>query len=571
MSAPKRLEAGQRAALEHLDPNDYWDLNAKWKVESGFIAKRLVPQRAADAAKDASRSWNDKELTAYASERWTAVDTELRSSYCGGDVKEDSTIVDMAKHDAFRVESPTSGSVTRMFILFWIAACCEVTIFVVQGVFSGGFNPIIILLAVLLAFGGFLTGAGIGRMLHTGWYNDFLNEPKEVTGVMWAQVVIGLVLIISVAAFRAYGAGELAPGVLAFLITILLGALCALFETLHQQVKLKREDCLQRQGQAQTWTAYETHKHNLPRYKELFLNELAQRTRAGGNITAPPPTEDGLVTLVGAVAVIFMLALAIPSGGRAACTRRVATGGPSARVIVLAGGDAWMLFQQYLFDVRQKNLDVSLWQSTVMVSSGGKSEAIKLGWAKMLTGESSERLWERALSGRKAEVNAELLTQADSGGWDVVCMGGPVKAQPQKPGGGAAPRSSEALTYFKSGLQYAARADYENAIKEFKVVERIDSHFPDLQMNLGVAHMQRKDYVHASEYMTRAIEWDGGNPNVHYNMACLQARLGQADDAIASLTTAKARGFVMTARVRNDSDFTSLRGRKDFEALFANK
>lgn len=280
-----------------------------------------------------------------------------------------------------------------------------------------------------------------------------------------------------------------------------------------------------------------------------------------------------------AAAIAFVL-IALADPGTAACMRHVAASGPSARVVVLAGGDAWLLFQQYLSEVKQKGLDVSLWQSTVMISAGTHQESIKLGWAKMLTGESAERLWERALSGRKADANADLLAQADGSSWDVICAGQPVavKKPPVQPAPGTAqtitggrPVSTEALTYFKSGLQYAARADYDNAIKEFKVVERIDPRFPDVQMNLGVAHMQRKDYVHAAEYMTRAVQQDGGNPNVHYNMACLQARLGQADDAIASLTTAKARGFVMTAKIRRDPDFASLRGRTDFESLFPNK
>lgn len=277
------------------------------------------------------------------------------------------------------------------------------------------------------------------------------------------------------------------------------------------------------------------------------------------------------------IAVAALVCVVLSHPGSAACTRRIAGHGPSARVIVLAGGDAWLLFQQYLSDVKQRDLDISLWSSTIMISSSGHQESIKLGWAKMLTGESSERLWERALSGRKADPSVDLLAQADAGGWDVVCIGQasvpvpkPVPQPSSKPPG-LRPSAAEALTYFKSGMQYAARADYENAIKEFKVVERIDPHFPDLQMNLGVAHMQRKDYVRASEYLTRAVQQDGGNPNVHYNMACLQARLGQGDDAVTSLITAKARGFVMTAKVRRDPDFASLRGRTDFEALFPNK
>ena len=51
-------------------------------------------------------------------------------------------------------------------------------------------------------------------------------------------------------------------------------------------------------------------------------------------------------------------------------------------------------------------------------------------------------------------------------------------------------------------------------------------------------------------------------------MACLQARLGQADDAIASLTAAKTNGMKMTADVKRDPDLSSLYGRNGFQTLF---
>ena len=51
-------------------------------------------------------------------------------------------------------------------------------------------------------------------------------------------------------------------------------------------------------------------------------------------------------------------------------------------------------------------------------------------------------------------------------------------------------------------------------------------------------------------------------------MACLQARLGQGDDAIASLSAAKSNGMKMTVDVKRDPDLAPLRGRADFETLF---
>jgi tetratricopeptide (TPR) repeat protein len=236
-----------------------------------------------------------------------------------------------------------------------------------------------------------------------------------------------------------------------------------------------------------------------------------------------------------------------------------------------------MLFERYLSDVKQRNLKVSLWDSKVMFVSHGSTETVTLGFWKMLTAEAPESLWEHSLKGRKAEVSADLLAQADASGWDVICAA-PVPVQQSRsdppgiqsstlPNGGHA-TSTEAVIYFKSGMQYAGRSDYTNALKEFKVVERIDPKFPDLQMNIGVAYMQLKDFVKASDYMTRGIEQSPRSPQGRYNMACLQAKLGQADDAITSLIAARDNGLQLTASMRNSPEFALLRGRHDFDDLF---
>lgn len=255
------------------------------------------------------------------------------------------------------------------------------------------------------------------------------------------------------------------------------------------------------------------------------------------------------------------------------CERRIAASGPSARTVVLAGGDSWTLFKRFLSEIEQRDLDVSLWKTEVQISRGGQTETFNLGWAMALTGESAEKLWERRLAGKRAELNRQLLAEARSARWDVVCVGQlpspparPSITRPPTPP--TAPRTSEALVFFKNGVQYAARHDYANALKEFKAVERLSPKFEGLAMNIGVAYLQLKDYVRASEYLGRAVAQSPNDSAAHYNMACLQARLGQQEDAIASLTAARAHGMKMTAEIRRDSDLASLHGRPDFELLF---
>ncbi len=272
------------------------------------------------------------------------------------------------------------------------------------------------------------------------------------------------------------------------------------------------------------------------------------------------------------LALSFLLALVTTVSALAGCVRRIAVSGSSSRTVALAGGNAWTLFRQYMSEVESRNLDVSLWRSEVVLFSGGKQQSVSLGWAKMLSGESAERLWERSLSKLTAEVKGELLEQADANQWDMICVGASLnntnavlKPPPVKQ---TVTPIGDAIVYYKSGIQFAAIRDYKNALREFTQAEKIKPDYPGLLMNIGVTHLQMKDYVRAADYLTRAIKQTPKDPAAHYNMACLQARLGQRDDAIQSLRAARANGMRLTADRRNDPDLASLRGMKTFQELF---
>jgi len=258
------------------------------------------------------------------------------------------------------------------------------------------------------------------------------------------------------------------------------------------------------------------------------------------------------------------------------CVRSIAAKSSGPRTVALVGGDSWQLFREYLAAMKARDLGVSPWKVQAVVQLSGKQETLELGWGKMLTGESAEKLWERALSGKQAEASAELIAQAASSNWDVMCGAAAVRKPPPPPPppppGPSVTKpfaeAGEALIYFKSGVQYSSRRDYSNALREFKAAEKRNKDFPGLLMNIGVTYMQLGDYVRASDYLTRAVAQNPGDASARLNMACLQARLGQRADAIASLAAAKANGLKMTDSVRNDRDLVALRGRKDFEALF---
>ncbi len=67
-----------------------------------------------------------------------------------------------------------------------------------------------------------------------------------------------------------------------------------------------------------------------------------------------------------------------------------------------------------------------------------------------------------------------------------------------------------------------------------------------------------KEYEKAAEAcvaFTKDYPWDAGG---FYNLACAQARMGKADEAVASLKSALAVGYDDTAHLKTDADLASL-------------
>ena len=71
----------------------------------------------------------------------------------------------------------------------------------------------------------------------------------------------------------------------------------------------------------------------------------------------------------------------------------------------------------------------------------------------------------------------------------------------------------------------------------------------------------------AEEYYRRAIESFPDHPKPYYNLACLYTLIGRKEDALANLREAFQRSDALRYAALDDSDFASLKGDSDFEAL----
>ena len=79
-----------------------------------------------------------------------------------------------------------------------------------------------------------------------------------------------------------------------------------------------------------------------------------------------------------------------------------------------------------------------------------------------------------------------------------------------------------------------------------------------------------KDYEGALEIAKGVLQQYPGNGLALYNIACMEALLGQADDALGHLGEAIETAPRLKENAQTDEDFASLRGDQRFESLVAN-
>lgn len=274
----QHLHGMERAGIEHLDPSQYWDLNGKAAVEARHISETLIPASVNDFVSDGKTN---------PEEGWTSFALNLKTTYIRHRINPDPEIMNRARSGDYQREAPSTRAVVTMQVLFWVAATLEMFVFVLQGLFSGSFNPAIIFLALLIATGAFMVGLGLGQLIHRRWCISYLKAIPDTAKVNIANIALGELIIAIVALTRAYGVGEFFAGCILFVMTCILGALCALFETLHVSHKSKRERLLLLQGQAQEWIADSAHEQRFNEYKSVYFSAVERAARPSG-LVAPP-------------------------------------------------------------------------------------------------------------------------------------------------------------------------------------------------------------------------------------------------------------------------------------------
>ena len=112
-----------------------------------------------------------------------------------------------------------------------------------------------------------------------------------------------------------------------------------------------------------------------------------------------------------------------------------------------------------------------------------------------------------------------------------------------------------------SGDKAAAEKDFERVLQKDTLVDSGSCRHYAL-------HFLGKD-KEAEEWMDKVISADPNNEGNYYDKACLYARMGRLDDAVAALQTAFEKGYRNFGHIRQDDDMDPIRKLPEFKVLMA--
>jgi tetratricopeptide (TPR) repeat protein len=233
----------------------------------------------------------------------------------------------------------------------------------------------------------------------------------------------------------------------------------------------------------------------------------------------------------------------------------------SARRVYLTGGKAWDLFERYLDEAKKQGVDVSLWDTRVIVSNGRERTEYALERLERLTGQGGRERWSGRLRSVTAEIDEAVYQDAERQQWDIVCsrskedVGKGTTVSEQQP----VDIPLAAKQNLEAGMQYASRRDWNNAILEFTAAIQKHPTFAAAYGNRGAAYTAQKKFNLALDDIKKGIGLNPKDPFLYYNLTCVYSLQNQLDRAVVALDAALENGFQNYDALRKDPELLNLR------------
>lgn len=217
------------------------------------------------------------------------------------------------------------------------------------------------------------------------------------------------------------------------------------------------------------------------------------------------------------------------------------------KIVFLAGGNAWQLFEAYL---NKEGNKVKLGNIKVKVWDGKEFKEYKIGWTEYLSGEGLRSLWRKKLSKVEAKYDPKAVEMAKQYGWELFVI------EPKESLGVAENRtqevkssdrkqvcSQEAISHINLGLQFIQNRQVDNAIKEFSHATKLSPSCALAYANLVSAYVVKRNLNLAIETYRAGVAKAGDDGFLHFAGATAFTQRKDYDLALQALEKALQAGF----------------------------
>jgi tetratricopeptide (TPR) repeat protein len=128
--------------------------------------------------------------------------------------------------------------------------------------------------------------------------------------------------------------------------------------------------------------------------------------------------------------------------------------------------------------------------------------------------------------------------------------------------------SGSGLSFALLGETYAEQLNKPDmAIEAYQNAILIDNKVSQYHNGLGLAYHKKNEFKIALKHFSDAVKVDPSDAIARYNLACMFSRLGNPNDALASLQEAFALSPDLISTAQTDPDLNNVRSLSAFEKI----
>jgi tetratricopeptide (TPR) repeat protein len=123
------------------------------------------------------------------------------------------------------------------------------------------------------------------------------------------------------------------------------------------------------------------------------------------------------------------------------------------------------------------------------------------------------------------------------------------------------------VLHFQLGNLYLRKGELSRAIEYYNRALELNPRFVPALNNLALVTAANKEYYKALTIFFDILNYEPADAEIHYNIACMYARLNRVDESIEWLQKAISKGYSNWESIKNDADLDNIRGSSAYKEL----